>query len=219
MRDDAQRAINLRRLPAAPFSTLFWAGLAGQWGNDLLGFHSSLTSCPPLLFISIGFKEEYAKAADWVRTSMPLNASFDASVFETIIRVVGGLLAAHDLEGDAWMVERWVLEGGGGRGGRVVGLGEEGGGERAPELQRWCRAGPDSCGQEAGGRELQISCRLAPPPLCDPPRRLLAQSVQGAPGGGPPAARVRHPHPHPAQHHQPGHPGRQKPDLEPAVGE
>jgi hypothetical protein len=37
---------------------------------------------------------------------MPLNASFDASVFETIIRVVGGTLAAHDLTGDEDMLER-----------------------------------------------------------------------------------------------------------------
>jgi hypothetical protein len=39
---------------------------------------------------------------------MPLNASFDASVFETIIRVVGGMLAAHDMTGDKVMLERWV---------------------------------------------------------------------------------------------------------------
>ena len=40
---------------------------------------------------------------------MPLNASFDASVFETIIRVVGGMLAAHDLTGDPVMLQRWVM--------------------------------------------------------------------------------------------------------------
>ena len=65
-----------------------------------------------------GLHEEYERAAAWVRTSMPLNASFDASVFETIIRVVGGMLAAHDLTGDPVMLQRWVGWGGwvGGRG-------------------------------------------------------------------------------------------------------
>lgn len=59
-----------------------------------------------------GLKEEYERAAEWVRTSMPVNASFDASVFETIIRVVGGTLAAHDLTGDQVMLQRCVVLGG-----------------------------------------------------------------------------------------------------------
>lgn len=54
----------------------------------------------------MGLKDEYERAAEWVRSSMPVNASFDASVFETIIRVVGGTLAAHDLSGDAVMLQR-----------------------------------------------------------------------------------------------------------------
>jgi mannosyl-oligosaccharide alpha-1,2-mannosidase len=52
--------------------------------------------------------DEYTKAAAWVRAEMPLDTSFDASVFETIIRVVGGMLAAHDMTGDQWMVDRCV---------------------------------------------------------------------------------------------------------------
>jgi hypothetical protein len=56
-----------------------------------------------------GLHEEYERAAQWVRTAMPLNASFDASVFETIIRGVGGMLAAHDLTGDPVMLQRWVM--------------------------------------------------------------------------------------------------------------
>ena len=54
-----------------------------------------------------GLHDEYRKAADWVLAEMPLDAKFDASVFETIIRVVGGLLAAHDLTGDPAMLARW----------------------------------------------------------------------------------------------------------------
>lgn len=60
------------------------------------------TPCP----VPAGLKDEYERAAEWVRSSMPVNASFDASVFETIIRVVGGTLAAHDLSGDAVMLQR-----------------------------------------------------------------------------------------------------------------
>ncbi len=66
----------------------------------------------PRCLARAGLKEEYERAAEWVRTSMPVNASFDASVFETIIRVVGGTLAAHDLTGDQVMLQRWVVAGG-----------------------------------------------------------------------------------------------------------
>lgn len=61
---------------------------------------------PPHATLPPGLHEEYARAAKWVLNEMPLEADFDASVFETIIRVVGGLVAAHDLTGDKAMLQR-----------------------------------------------------------------------------------------------------------------
>lgn len=38
-----------------------------------------------------------------------LRRNHDSSVFETTIRVVGGLLAAYDLSGDAMFARRWAI--------------------------------------------------------------------------------------------------------------
>ncbi|KAI3429765.1 hypothetical protein D9Q98_010078 [Chlorella vulgaris] len=87
------------------------------WGNDELcpvtlkgkngfgGLGATMIDALDTLHM-MGFMDEYTKAAAWVRAEMPLDTSFDASVFETIIRVVGGMLAAHDMTGDQWMVDR-----------------------------------------------------------------------------------------------------------------
>lgn len=84
-------------------------GLVRQGSSKITG--RSQAGVPSPLAASLpppaGFHEEYGRAAEWVRSEMPLNASFDASVFETIIRVVGGMLAAHDMTGDKVMLERW----------------------------------------------------------------------------------------------------------------
>ncbi|KAL4422458.1 hypothetical protein ABPG75_008655 [Micractinium tetrahymenae] len=73
--------------------------------NSFGGLGATVVDSLDTLYM-MGLREEYERAAEWVRTSMPLNASFDASVFETIIRVVGGTLAAYDLTGDKVMLER-----------------------------------------------------------------------------------------------------------------
>ncbi|RWW77204.1 hypothetical protein BHE74_00014669, partial [Ensete ventricosum] len=42
----------------------------------------------------------------WVATSLDFNKDYVASVFETTIRVVGGLLSAYDLSGDKMFLEK-----------------------------------------------------------------------------------------------------------------
>lgn len=178
---------------------------------------------------------------------MPLDAKFDASVFETIIRVVGGLLAAHDLTGDPAMLARWghagdgllvrVVAGwraGGPRphwGPRSAGAvscccclclaGACQGRRRAPPTQI-CLPPPLPAPLKpgaAGGGPPAACCPPAPPAAAtpNPPSTHMHPRPQGAAGGGPPAARLRHAHRHPAEHHQPAHAGGQEPHLEPAV--
>ncbi|KFM22865.1 Mannosyl-oligosaccharide 1,2-alpha-mannosidase MNS1 [Auxenochlorella protothecoides] len=54
----------------------------------------------------MGFTEEYERALGWVRSGLNLTVDFNASVFETTIRVVGGFLAAYELTGDEVLLKR-----------------------------------------------------------------------------------------------------------------
>lgn len=51
-------------------------------------------------------KEEYERGLKWIASSMSTTADFDASVFETIIRVVGGFMAAHEVTGDEALLRK-----------------------------------------------------------------------------------------------------------------
>ena len=77
-------------------------------------FPPTCPSCPPL---APGMREEYDRALRWVASDFdPPSKDFEASVFETVIRVVGGFLAAYDVTGDAVLLDRWAW--GGQEGGR-----------------------------------------------------------------------------------------------------
>ncbi|XVF47609.1 hypothetical protein PTKIN_Ptkin03bG0123700 [Pterospermum kingtungense] len=81
------------------------------WGEDELepqtkngvdsfgGLGATLVDSLDTLFI-MGLKEQFQKARDWVANSLDFNKDYEASVFETTIRIVGGLLSAFDLSGD-----------------------------------------------------------------------------------------------------------------------
>ena len=56
----------------------------------------------------MGLTEHYSRARNWVDEFLYFNRDWEASVFETTIRVLGGLLAAHDLSGDEMYVEKCV---------------------------------------------------------------------------------------------------------------
>ena len=51
-------------------------------------------------------REEYDRALEWITNDMVTDAAFDASVFETIIRVVGGFLAAYEVTGDEVLLRK-----------------------------------------------------------------------------------------------------------------
>jgi len=92
-----------------------WAGyVAHAWGADELapvsrsGYETfcslGVTPIDALDTLHLmGFPREFARAADFVVASLParLAANCTVSVFETAIRVVGGLAAAADASGDA----------------------------------------------------------------------------------------------------------------------
>jgi hypothetical protein len=54
----------------------------------------------------MGLDDEFRAARGWVAKQLTFSRSFDASVFETTIRIVGGLLSANHLTGDELFVEK-----------------------------------------------------------------------------------------------------------------
>ncbi|KAK9097777.1 hypothetical protein Syun_024822 [Stephania yunnanensis] len=73
--------------------------------NSFGGLGATLIDSLDTLFI-MGLDEQFQKAKEWVATSSDFNKNYDASVFETTIRVVGGLLSAYDLAGDRVFLEK-----------------------------------------------------------------------------------------------------------------
>ncbi|KAK9817686.1 hypothetical protein WJX72_000621 [[Myrmecia] bisecta] len=51
-------------------------------------------------------KDDFRRARDWVANDLNFDKMFDASVFETTIRVVGGMLSAFEFSGDNMFVKR-----------------------------------------------------------------------------------------------------------------
>ncbi|CDO97750.1 unnamed protein product [Coffea canephora] len=87
------------------------------WGHDELqpqtkngvdsfgGLGATLIDSLDTLYI-MGLDEQFQRAKEWVANSLDFNKNYDASVFETTIRVVGGLLSAYDLSGDKVFLEK-----------------------------------------------------------------------------------------------------------------
>ncbi|KAL8122768.1 mannosyl-oligosaccharide 1,2-alpha-mannosidase MNS1-like [Apium graveolens] len=87
------------------------------WGKDELqpqskngvdsfgGLGATLIDSLDTLYI-MGLDEQFQRAREWVANSLDFNKNYDASVFETTIRVVGGLLSTFDLSGDKIFLEK-----------------------------------------------------------------------------------------------------------------
>lgn len=87
------------------------------WGNDELqpkskkgvdsfgGLGATLIDSLDTLYI-MGLDEQFQRAKEWVASSLDFNKNYDASVFETTIRVVGGLLSSYDLSGEKVFLEK-----------------------------------------------------------------------------------------------------------------
>lgn len=73
--------------------------------NNFGGLGASIIDSLDTLYI-MGLDEQFQKAKGWVTDSLDFNKDVVASVFETTIRVVGGLLSAYDLAGDSIFLER-----------------------------------------------------------------------------------------------------------------
>ncbi|KAL3145318.1 hypothetical protein ABBQ38_001578 [Trebouxia sp. C0009 RCD-2024] len=54
----------------------------------------------------MGMKAEYQQARDWVAHDLNFTRPYEASVFETTIRVVGGMLSAYELSQDRMFITR-----------------------------------------------------------------------------------------------------------------
>ncbi|CAK9276687.1 unnamed protein product [Sphagnum jensenii] len=64
--------------------------------NDFGGLGATIIDSLDTLYI-MGLQPQFNKARDWVAENLHFNKNYDASVFETTIRVLGGLLSAYDL--------------------------------------------------------------------------------------------------------------------------
>ncbi|XP_038714010.1 mannosyl-oligosaccharide 1,2-alpha-mannosidase MNS1-like [Tripterygium wilfordii] len=73
--------------------------------NSFGGLGATLVDALDTLYI-MGLKEQFQRAREWVANSLDFNKDYDASVFETTIRVVGGLLSTYDLSGDKVFLEK-----------------------------------------------------------------------------------------------------------------
>lgn len=80
------------------------------WGHDELrpvgrtyqewfGIGLTLVDSLDTMYI-MGLKEEFSEARDWVEKHMTLDINQDVNLFETTIRILGGLLSAYHLSGD-----------------------------------------------------------------------------------------------------------------------
>ncbi|KAL6843213.1 hypothetical protein ACP4OV_026926 [Aristida adscensionis] len=87
------------------------------WGDDELqpqsknginsfgGLGATIVDSLDTLYI-MGLRDEFQKAKDWVAESLNFDKDYEASVFETTIRILGGLLSAYDLSADKIFLEK-----------------------------------------------------------------------------------------------------------------
>ncbi|CAN6552048.1 unnamed protein product [Malus baccata var. baccata] len=87
------------------------------WGHDELkpqtrnsvdsfgGLGATLVDSLDTLYI-MGLDQQFQRAREWVANSLNFNKNYEASVFETTIRVIGGLLSAYDLSHDDIFLEK-----------------------------------------------------------------------------------------------------------------
>ena len=76
-------------------------------GADVMGVGLTLVDAiDTMLLMGMHNSSSFAMARDWVRDSLPTRPAADVSVFECCIRVLGGLLSAYALSGDAVFREK-----------------------------------------------------------------------------------------------------------------
>ncbi|KAH7445716.1 hypothetical protein KP509_01G021300 [Ceratopteris richardii] len=73
--------------------------------NEFGGLGATIVDSLDTLYI-MGLDAEFQKAKQWVAANMTFDKYYDASVFETTIRVLGGLLSAYDLSQDSMFLNK-----------------------------------------------------------------------------------------------------------------
>ncbi|GAB2233707.1 hypothetical protein Droror1_Dr00002936 [Drosera rotundifolia] len=73
--------------------------------NSFGGLGATLVDSLDTLYI-MGLDEQFQRAREWIVNSLNFNKDYDVSVFETTIRVVGGLLSTYDLSNDKVFLEK-----------------------------------------------------------------------------------------------------------------
>lgn len=92
------------------FQFAFSAYAKNCWGKDELNpltltcfswLRQGLTIVDSIdTLIIMGLKDEYNHAREWIETSLRFDSTVGGSFFETVIRILGGLLTAYELSGD-----------------------------------------------------------------------------------------------------------------------
>uniref|UniRef100_A0A7S0RWM0 alpha-1,2-Mannosidase n=1 Tax=Pyramimonas obovata TaxID=1411642 RepID=A0A7S0RWM0_9CHLO len=75
--------------------------------NMFAGLGATIIDSLDTLWI-MDMKEEFNRAKEWVATKLNFNVAKETSVFETVIRIVGGFISAYDLSGDRMFVDKCV---------------------------------------------------------------------------------------------------------------
>ncbi|CAI5980140.1 unnamed protein product [Closterium sp. NIES-65] len=85
--------------------SLYLMGLTKEFNEAKSWVHPPSKSAPiPLLFLS--FLPLPPLSASWVHEKLFFEHDYDANVFETTIRILGGLLSAYDLSGDPMLLAK-----------------------------------------------------------------------------------------------------------------
>uniref|UniRef100_A0A673IF73 alpha-1,2-Mannosidase n=1 Tax=Sinocyclocheilus rhinocerous TaxID=307959 RepID=A0A673IF73_9TELE len=94
-----------------------WKGYKNfAWGHDELkpisnsygewfGLGLTLIDALDTMWI-LGLKEEFAEAREWVARELSFNKNVDVNLFESTIRILGGLLSTYHLTGDSMFLEK-----------------------------------------------------------------------------------------------------------------
>ncbi|XP_041854749.1 mannosidase, alpha, class 1B, member 1b [Melanotaenia boesemani] len=94
-----------------------WKGYKDfAWGHDELrpvsksysewfGLGLTLIDALDTMWI-LGLKEEFEEAKEWVATELSFNKNVDVNLFESTIRILGGLLSTYHLTGDTLFLDK-----------------------------------------------------------------------------------------------------------------
>lgn len=113
-----EKTVKVRREAIRNAMSHAWKGYKDfAWGTDELmpltrggrdswgGLATTLIDSLDTLWL-MGLKKEFLEARDWVREKLSYDDVSDVSVFETTIRILGGLLSAYDWSGDQIFMDR-----------------------------------------------------------------------------------------------------------------